>query len=409
VRALPLLLAIVLAAACAPGAPGIQDDAQGEGDLTGGKADGEHLTPAEARLVLALVNDPTVGRETLVDEGGLTPAVTENIVKRRDGRDRQPGTDDDRRYDTLRELDGVRLVGDRTLDALLALARARQLVNGERTIATADGKHVRVHIHGEGPPCLVMPGGPGMEWIYLRMPALETFMTLVYVEPAGTGASDALDSREDYTLARSAADLEAVRVALGLERTWVLGHSAGGFAVQRYVLDHPDHLAGVILYDTSPVTDEAWEADMEASMAWFEGEPWYQDALAALEAQAEATTAEEWKRWDAQAQGFYFFDYTGRKDEIDAYMAPVDTWLDPLYGPETPEPFDTRRHLDEITAPTLVIVGARDFICSTPYAELFAEKIPDAELVTLEASGHFGHFEEPEAFTAAVADFVGRH
>jgi pimeloyl-ACP methyl ester carboxylesterase len=38
---------------------------------------------------------------------------------------------------------------------------------------------------------------------------------------------------------------------LGQDRVHVLGHSHGGFVAQQYALDHPDRIAGLVLYDTS--------------------------------------------------------------------------------------------------------------------------------------------------------------
>src|SRR6185295_7869227 len=41
---------------------------------------------------------------------------------------------------------------------------------------------------------------------------------------------------------------------LGLSQVHLLGHSYGGFVAQRYALDHPDRLAGLILYESAPLT-----------------------------------------------------------------------------------------------------------------------------------------------------------
>jgi hypothetical protein len=51
----------------------------------------------------------------------------------------------------------------------------------------------RHHVHGSGPVCLAHPGGPGVFWEYLRMPAVEQHLTMVYMErsvranPAASG------------------------------------------------------------------------------------------------------------------------------------------------------------------------------------------------------------------------------
>jgi proline iminopeptidase len=69
-------------------------------------------------------------------------------------------------------------------------------------------------------------------------------------------------------------------------------------------------------------------------------------------------------------------------------------------------PFDMRDRLAEITAPTLVLVGAQDFICGPRWARMLHDGIPGSELVVFEGSGHFPHLEEPEAFVRAVAGML---
>ncbi|MGS2811439.1 alpha/beta fold hydrolase [Nocardia sp. MW-W600-9] len=62
----------------------------------------------------------------------------------------------------------------------------------------SDGVIQRYHVYGSGPVCLVHPGGPGIHWEYLRMPALEQHLTMVYIEALGTGESGRLPNRADY-------------------------------------------------------------------------------------------------------------------------------------------------------------------------------------------------------------------
>jgi proline iminopeptidase len=49
-----------------------------------------------------------------------------------------------------------------------------------------------------------------------------------------------------------------------------------------------------------------------------------------------------------------------------------------------------------------VITGRHDFICGPVWAEMLHQGIPGSRLKILEYSGHFGHIEEPDAFTDAV-------
>src|SRR5215510_3841771 len=148
----------------------------------------------------------------------------------------------------------------------------------EHTIVRPDGSKLVYHEIGSGPVLLIHPGGPGLEWSYLRMPVLERAATVVYVEPIGSGKSDRLADARGYTIDRYVDDLEAVRVDLKAEKVIVLGHSHGGFVAQAYALAHPDAMRGLILYDTTPFTGAEWQKDVESHLTWFAKEPWFADA-----------------------------------------------------------------------------------------------------------------------------------
>ncbi|MEV5148606.1 alpha/beta fold hydrolase [Streptomyces sp. NPDC052727] len=128
------------------------------------------------------------------------------------------------------------------------------LAPGAHTIEV-DGTVQAYHVHGTGPVCVAHPGGPGIPWEYLRMPAAERHLTMVYAEPIGTGASGRLPRHPDgYVRARYSRFLEALIDHLGVGPVHLLGHSHGGFVVQYHALHHPGQVAGVILYDSAPVT-----------------------------------------------------------------------------------------------------------------------------------------------------------
>ncbi|MFC1923348.1 alpha/beta fold hydrolase [Chloroflexota bacterium] len=62
--------------------------------------------------------------------------------------------------------------------------------------------------------------------------------------------------------------------------------------------------------------------------------------------------------------------------------------------------------LDKIRVPTLILTGRDDFICPPSQAEIMHKGIPNSELVILEHSGHFPHFEETNAFFKAVRSWL---
>jgi proline iminopeptidase len=291
---------------------------------------------------------------------------------------------------------------------------AVELTSGPRKF-TSHGVELAAHVAGSGPVLFAHPGGPGSEWSYLRMKEVEKAFTVVYIEPVGTGSSGKLARVADYTIPRYVEDIEALRAHLGLERFYLLGHSHGGFVAQAYALAHGDRLAGLILYDTTPTTGAEWQKDLERNLEWFEREPWFADAAAALAQETSATTDEELTAILRREAPLYFADYSGRKGELDPLIATMRISVAPTKG--TAEPgaprevgvapvFEVRDRLAEIRVPTLVLVGRRDFVCSLEMAKILDTGIPESRLVVLERSGHMGHIEEPELFARAVTGFL---
>jgi proline iminopeptidase len=138
---------------------------------------------------------------------------------------------------------------------------ADTLSPGTHTL-TVHGIAACYHVYGSGPVCLVHPGGPGVFWDLMRMPAVEEHMTVVYVEPLGTGASGRLGSHpHGYTRHLYADVLDRLIRHLQQDKFYLLGHSHGGFVAQRYALDHADRLTGLILYESAPVTGEEHDAE----------------------------------------------------------------------------------------------------------------------------------------------------
>ncbi|MEV4350019.1 alpha/beta hydrolase [Actinoplanes sp. NPDC049596] len=264
-------------------------------------------------------------------------------------------------------------------------------------VITVDGVRQVYHVAGQGPLCVAHSGGPGIDSAYLRMPRLEAAYTMVYLEPVGTGDSGRLDQ---YGIDTYASFLAAVVDDLAQPQVYLLGHSHGGFVVLQYALDHPDRVAGLILYDTSPVTGpEFWESAMTGVAAYAAVDP---QVPAAFQRAVTAGDDETMSAALREAVPVYFADFPARRDEFQPFVAGIRAWA----VAQDPAPFDVRSRLPEITAPTVVIVGAHDFICGPRWAGLLHTGVKDSRLVELKASGHFGHLEEPGAFAAAATGLL---
>ncbi|MBM7867626.1 alpha/beta fold hydrolase [Heliobacterium gestii] len=272
--------------------------------------------------------------------------------------------------------------------------------------ALINGVELSYHVAGDGPVCVVHPGGPGLDWSYARMPEVEKHFRMVYLEPVGTGASGRLERQNDYTFERYVEDLEALRRRLGLEKMYLLGHSHGGMVAQHYALRYGERLQGLILYATTPVTDDTFQKTVAMNVFWFFDRPWYWEAMAGMRDTATVRTDEEATRNFRRYVGLYFADYDAHKQEIDRFAEGVRCSLAPNQAFYRQMPFfDLRNRLGEISAPVLILAGRKDFLCPVQYAEEMASRIKGAQLVLFEHSGHLAHLEEPAAFAEAMARF----
>jgi len=65
------------------------------------------------------------------------------------------------------------------------------------------------------------------------------------------------------------------------------------------------------------------------------------------------------------------------------------------------------KRLYRITAPTLVLWGGQDHLIVPAYAERWAALVPGAKVELVPDAAHMLPYEQPQAFVAAVAKFLG--
>ncbi|MFD6530944.1 alpha/beta fold hydrolase [Streptomyces sp. NPDC060184] len=270
----------------------------------------------------------------------------------------------------------------------------------------------RYHVYGSGPVCVAHSGGPGIDWEYMRMPALEEHLTMVYVEPIGTARDSRLPSHpHGYTRERYSSFLETLINRLGVPSVHLLGHSHGAFVTAHHAVHRPRQLAGIVLYEGAPVTgaEHGEEAArmVEAFAAKHADQPGLAGVLAAFGAMSGMSDDAQ---TEAVAKGVlpsYFADYWGDEERFAAFRDAVRaTYISGLDEDGNPDAVDDRVALKGLTVPALVVVGRHDVICGMRWGVELDELIPDSRLLVLENSGHMGHVEEPRLFADAVRDFV---
>jgi pimeloyl-ACP methyl ester carboxylesterase len=294
--------------------------------------------------------------------------------------------------------------------SLLGVIRAGPLRPGAHAVDVA-GISQRYHVAGTGPVCVVHPGGPGVGWEYLRMPDLERALTLVYLEPVGTGESGRLPDPRDYNVPTYLRFLHAVVEHLGMAQVTLLGHSHGGLVAQRYALEHPGRVSRLVLYATTPVIGPEFSADALRNVrllaARHPGRPEAADIAAAFAAGNDSDGSDDRSAAFRRIFPAYFADYWARESEFAPVRARMRAWRGPTLGVE-PAPLDTRAALPGLTIPAAVITGARDIVCGPAWAGLLHRALPGSRLRILDGSGHFPHLEQPGEFTAEVTGFLDR-
>ena len=148
---------------------------------------------------------------------------------------------------------------------------------------------------------------------------------------------------------------------------------------------------------------------MQRSIESHRDEPWYAEAKQAIEEEQAgefSSTAELIANVQRQAP-LYFHRWEGN-EQVGRELFSDFAHSEPLHYFNTVEfpTFDLREQLRTIEAPTLVLVGDDDMIAGPVCADAIVAELPDVRRVTIPDSGHFLYIEQPEAFRAALTDFL---
>lgn len=292
--------------------------------------------------------------------------------------------------------------------------RMPELNPAREGMAAFRGFHSRFRVVGRSDsrrPLLCIHGGPGFGMAYF-LPLEEMQTTgrrVVFYDQLGCGASDHPGAGFDWSLELFLEELDAVRVATGLEEYHLLGHGWGGILALEHALRKPAGLDSLVLSST-PASMPQWRHELGALIAALPEEirvPLNRHRAAGTTGASDCCIVDAVLRrnlcrstpWpDALERS-----HREARDHPEARIA--------MLGPVELAPagrladWDVTGRLGEIRCPTLVVSGRHDLV-TPPMAAALYQGIPGSEWVVFEHSAHVPHLEEPQRYLEVLDGFL---
>lgn len=283
-------------------------------------------------------------------------------------------------------------------------------------MAPAQGVELYFHAYGEGPPVLILNGGPGISSRHFkplaeRIAALDGGRRAILFDQRGTGHSD-LDTVDETTVTVElmVADIEALRRHLGLESWIVMGHSWGGMYAMAYAVAHPDRVEGLIL-SASGGSNLEWLDYVGANLQSRLGPERRERFLHWSDPDQVAEDPEKanLERVRAMAAA-YVYDPDNIPAVVAALTAPGVNRPEVrglVYSDLERIDFDLREELAEFRSPAIILHGRQDLLGELVPWET-SRALPNAELVWINECSHYLWLDQPEAYFAAIEGFLAR-
>ncbi|MGJ4926598.1 alpha/beta fold hydrolase [Bradyrhizobium sp. HKCCYLS2038] len=261
--------------------------------------------------------------------------------------------------------------------------------------------HLAYQTFGQGPPdILLLPGFVSHVeriWEEPRGRALLSSLAgmgrLILFDRRGIGLSDRVGFSP--SVAATARDIATVLDAAGSRRTLLLGASEAGPACIAFAADHPERVAGLILF---------------ASLAKGSATPDYPHALQA--AQYDIWLQQLVAEWGGPAGIETFAPSLARDPQARAW------WAGLLRASSSPgaikgllealRDMDVRDLLGRIAAPTLVLHRRRDRAVLVGAGRDLAAHIPQASFVELDGADHWMFAGDQQPVLASIQAFISR-
>jgi proline iminopeptidase len=259
---------------------------------------------------------------------------------------------------------------------------------------------------GDGDPLVLCHGGPGL-WDYFDDLAeiLCGAARIIRWDQRGCGRSE---RRGPYSIARSVADLDAVREQAAGPRTALLGHSWGAHLALRYAIEHPDRVSRLVYVSGTGIDAErGWHPYYKRNLRLRLGDR--VDRWEELGARARTPTEErEWAvlQWSA--------DFADDSTALELAARMATPWLGINYDCSRAVNAEVKQELRDndlgmlcrsLGIPVLIVDGAEDIRPRWGVDSLY-DALPDAERVSLAGAGHLPWVERRDDFARIVGGFL---
>jgi len=268
---------------------------------------------------------------------------------------------------------------------------------------SVNGAELHCSVRGTGVPCIVpcLTGIKPSE--RLTPPPLTDFFQFIYVDLRGGGKSTGDPSTLTFDVL--AADLEAVRKALGFERVTILGYSILGVLALEYGRRCPDTVSHVIMAGTPPTGDIP--KLVAAGTAFFDADGSEERKTILRENYAKLPPGTPPTQAVFAQSPLRFFD-----PRFDAMPLFAEAEFKPqlfqhVLGPLTAH-WDVTTDMASVRVPILLAHGRYDYVSPYTMWNGIVDALPDATQHVFERSGHQTFFEEPERFVEVVREWMAR-
>lgn len=263
----------------------------------------------------------------------------------------------------------------------------------DKWIETAEGELTHYHELGEGTPILFLHGsGTGVtaaaNW-WLNLEEISTVGRCIAIDSIGYGQSVSAPGTA-YGIREWVRHAVRVLDALGIEKTWIVGNSLGGWLAFQFAIDYPERLLGIVSMGTGGAKlTQALKGHSNPTLTK-EG---IRDTLELFVVNKELVTDELVELRYKSALN------DTASDRLAEVVAARDRDRD-----EVPLDFDVLSQLD---IPVLLIHGVNDRVIPVSRTWEILNQVPHADAHIFSQCGHWSQVERAAEFNQVITSYLG--